>query len=225
VRFWKTADGTRLRETLRHAAAVTSLTFSPDGRKLASGCLDGRARLWESDRWTTLAEIPIGSEGFVVYSPAGRSIATTSPDGPARLWDTETFRPIGEPLSHQGPVDCLAFNSTGTLIATGSRDGTVRLWDADTALPIGPALAHRGPVNGLAFDADNRRLATASADGLARCWRVPAPIEGDVEQIGCWVRVATELEFDEGDAIHRLDQLAVWDLRRRLQEPRGAPVK
>ena len=226
VRFRKTADGMHLGETLGHAAAVTSLTFSPDGRKLASGCLDGRARLWESDRWTTLAEIPIGSEGgCVVYSPVGRSIATTNPDGTARLWDTETFRPIGEPLSHQGPVDCLAFNSTGTLIATGSRDGTVRLWDADTALPIGPALAHRGPVNGVAFDADNRRLATASADGSARCFRVPAPIEGDVEQIACWVRVTTELEFDEGDGIHRLDQLAVWDLRRRLQELGGAPVK
>ena len=35
-----------------------------------------------------------------------------------------------------------------------------------------------------------------------------APIAGDVEQIACWVRVETELEFDEGDAIHRQDQLA-----------------
>jgi hypothetical protein len=77
----------------------------------------------------------------------------------------------------------------------------------------------------VAFDADNRRLATASADGMARCWRVPNPIDGDVEQIACWVRVETGLEFDEGDAIHQLDQLAVWDLRRRLTEMRGAPVR
>jgi eukaryotic-like serine/threonine-protein kinase len=226
VRFRETADGTLLGETLRHAAAVTTLTFSPDGRKLASGCLDGFARLWETDRWATVAEIPFRSDaGCVAYSPRGRSIATTNQDGTARLWDTETFRPIGEPLCHRGPVDCLAFNSAGTMVATGSRDGTVRLWDSETALPIGPALVHRGAVSGVAFDAENRRLATASADGMARCWRVPAPIEGDVEQIGCWVRVATELEFDEGDAIYRLDQLAVWDLRRRLQELRGAPVK
>ena len=73
--------------------------------------------------------------------------------------------------------------------------------------------------------ADNRRLATASADGRARCWRVSAPAAGDVERIACWVRVATELDFDEGDAICRLDQLAIWDLRRRLQELGGSPFK
>ena len=101
----------------------------------------------------------------------------------------------------------------------------MRLWDADTGLPIGPILEHRGAVNGMAFDVDNRRLATASTDRMARCWRVPAPIGGDVEQIACWVRVETELEFDEGDAIQRLDQLALWELRRRLQESRGGPVK
>jgi eukaryotic-like serine/threonine-protein kinase len=226
VRFRETANGSFLGEMLRHVAAISALAFSPDGRQLVTGCLDGRGRFWDSDRWTTLAEIPLRAEaGCVVYSPGGRSIATTSQDGTARLWDTKTFRPIGEALAHQGSVDCLAFNSLGTMMATGSQDGTVRLWDADTGLPIGPALEHRGAVHGMAFDADNRRLATASSDGVARCWRVPAPIGGDAEQVACWVRVETELEFDEGDAIHRLDQLAVWDLRRRLQEPRGAPVK
>ena len=80
-------------------------------------------------------------------------------------------------------------------------------------------------VHALAFSPDGRRLATACADGTARCWRIPAPVAGDVERITCWVRVATELEFDEGDAIRRLDQLAVWELRRRLQDLGGSPVK
>jgi hypothetical protein len=60
---------------------------------------------------------------------------------------------------------------------------------------------------------------------MARCWRVPTPVAGDVERIACWVRAATELEFDEGDAPRQIDQLAVWELRRRLQELGGAPVK
>jgi WD40 repeat protein/serine/threonine protein kinase len=226
VRFRETEKGTLLVEVLNHDAAVAALAFSPDGRRLVSGCVDGRARLWETGGWTNLAEVPFcGKPGCLAYSPGGRSMATVSHDGTARLWDTETNRPIGEPLSHREPIDCLAFKGDGTMIATGSEDGTVRLWDADTGLPIGPSLAHHGAVRALAFNADNRRLATASQDGMARCWRVPAPIGGNVEQIACWVRVATELEFDEGDAIHRLDQSAVWDLRRRLQELGGAPVK
>ena len=60
---------------------------------------------------------------------------------------------------------------------------------------------------------------------MARCWRVPAPVAGAGERIACWVRVATEREFDEGDAIRPIDQLALWDLRRRLQDLGGPPVK
>jgi WD40 repeat protein len=202
------------------------LAFSPDGQRLLSMCSDGRARLWEMECAMTLAEFPCRAEGgCAVYSPRGRSVAIACQDGTARLWDALTFRPIGEPLAHPGPVDCLAFNRDGTMIATGGRDGTARLWDADTGLPIGPPLEHRGAVHALAFSTDNRRLATASADGKARCFRVAAPAAGDVERIACWVRVATELDFDEGDAICPLDQLAVWELRRRLQELGGPPVK
>ena len=181
VRFYGIAVGTLLSEMLHHEGAVTALTFSPDGKRLLTGCLDGRARLRDTGSGAILAEFPFRAEsGCIAYGPEGRSIATTNQDGTARLWDTATFRPIGEKLAHQGPVDCLAFNHAGTIIATAGRDGTVRLWDADTGLPIGPPLVHRGAVQSLAFDPDNRRLASGSSDGLARCWRVPAPVGGDV---------------------------------------------
>jgi WD40 repeat protein len=226
VHFYDMTTCAFLDDMLRHEAAVKALMFSPDGRTLVTGCLDGRARLWNCDSWSMLAEIPSrGESGCVACSPSGASIATINQDGTARLWDTATYRPIGEPLAHEGQVDCLAFNHAGTIIATAGRDHTVRLWDAETGLPVGPPFVHRSPVQSLAFDHDNRRLASGSSDGMARCWRVPAPVAGDVERVACWVRVETELEFDEGDAIHRQDQLAIWDLRRRLQELGGSPVK
>jgi eukaryotic-like serine/threonine-protein kinase len=227
-RVWlcETATGTLVEPALRHQSAVTTVAFSPDGRKLLTGCLDGQARLWDTHSWTTLAEFPCRPDaGCVEFSPSGRSIALGSPDGTARLWNAETSRPIGEPLAHRGRVKCLAFNSDGMLIATGSPDGTVRLWDAETGLSIGPPFEHGGAVRSLAFSPDSRRLATASANGQARCWRVPAAVVGGVERISCWVGVETELEFDDGDAIRRIDQLALWELRRRLQELGGAPAK
>ncbi|HZW31462.1 MAG TPA: serine/threonine-protein kinase [Isosphaeraceae bacterium] len=222
----ETATGRRLGRALRHEAAVPALAFSPDGRTLVCGCGDGRARLWALDQEAPLAEFAHRAEaGFVAFSPAGRSVVTACPDGSARIWDAGTGKPIGEPLTHRAPVDCLAFHPDGTMVATGSQDGTARLWDADTGLPIGPPLGHRGAVQALAFSPDARRLATAGADGMARSWRVPAPIPGDCERIACWVRILTELDFDEGDAIRPIDQLALWELRRRLQELGGAPVK
>jgi hypothetical protein len=50
-------------------------------------------------------------------------------------------------------------------------------------------------------------------------------VAGDCERITCWVRVSTGREFDEGDAVRPIDQAAVWELRRRLQDLGGPPVK
>ena len=68
----------------------------------------------------------------------------------------------------------------------------------------------------------SRREAPTEWHDAGACQRRSA---ADVERIACWVRVETELEFDDGDAIYRQDQLAIWDLRRRLQELGGSPVK
>jgi eukaryotic-like serine/threonine-protein kinase len=226
VSFVETGKGKLLDDALQYEAAVSVLSFSPDGRKLLIGCKDGRLRLWDIAKKATLAELPHRAEfDCAGYSPLGRSVATACHDGTARLWDADTGKPIGEPLAHRGRVDCFAFNTDGTIVATGSHDGAVRLWGADTGLPIGPPLDHRGPVHGLAFSPDRRRMATACSDGMARCWRVPAPVAGDVERIDCWIRVITQLEFDDGDAIRPIDQMTLWELRRHLHELGGAPVK
>ncbi len=226
VWFWETATGTLLGRSIQHEAAVWALTFSPDGRTLVSGCADGRARLWDAELLTIQADlVHQAAVRCVEFSPDGCSLTAACVDGTARIWNAGTNRPIGEPLSHRGRVDCLAFSPDGTIVATGSQDGTARLWDAGTGLSIGPPMDHRGAVHALAFSPDSRRLATACSDGKARCWRVPAPVGGDVERVACWVRVLTELEFDEGDATRRIDQLALWELRRRLMELGGPPVK
>ena len=131
-----------------------------------------------------LAEFPCRAEGgCAVYSPRGRSVAIACQDGTARLWHALTFRPIGEPLVHPGPVDCLAFNRDGTMIATGGRDGTARLWDADTGLPIGPPLEHRGAVH--VAGVQHRQPATGDSEQQMekpRCFSSGEPVAaGDVE--------------------------------------------
>ena len=226
VRLLEAATGVRIGEPLDHGAAVSVLAFDPGRRWLLTGCLDGIARLWDVARRTaTLTLSHPGAVHSVGFRPGGDTFATACEDGTARLWESATGRPIGEPLAHRARVDHLAFRPDGTMIATGSADGTVRLWCAALGLPISPPLVHGGAVRALAFSPDGRRLATGGSDALVRCWKVPNPVEGGAEQISCWVRTTTDLEFDEGGAVRRMDGRTSWELRRRLTELGGPPLR
>jgi WD40 repeat protein/serine/threonine protein kinase len=230
VRLLNATTGRPLGEPLAHGSAVPVLAFGPGGQWLLTGCRDGHARLWDLPRRLLAVTLPHeGEVRCVAFRPAdgsvGDALATAGDDGTARLWDCATGRPIGGPLAHRARVDCLAFRPDGTMIATGSSDGTVRLWCAATSLPIGPPLAHGGTVRTLVFSPDGRRLASGGSDATVRCWTVPNAVEGDPERITCWVRITTDLEFDAGDAIRRLDGATGWDLRRRLGELGGPPLR
>ncbi|MFO0890053.1 MAG: protein kinase [Isosphaeraceae bacterium] len=211
----------------RHEAAVTSLCFSPDGRALLTGCLDGKARLWKPTEAGAPARELAMAAGIcqVEWSPSRDLVATSCLDGSARLWDASAGQPIGESLVHDARIDCLAFSPDGGLLATGGRDGFARIWETTTGLPIGPPLEHRGAVLALAFCPDGRRLVTGGRDGNIRIWRAAPQIPGEVQRISCWVRVTTGLDFDEADAIRKLDPMLGWELQRRLHELGGPPPR
>ncbi len=220
----ESATGQALGEPLAHGSAVRVLSFDRDGRRLLTGCADGKVRLWEVAR--RVAVVNLASRGeirCVAFQPDGGAFATAGDIGTARLRESATGRPLGEPLDQKSRVDCLAFRPDGTMIATGSPDGMVRFWCAATGLPIGPPLEHGGSVRALVFSHDGRRLATSGSDPIVRCWEAPSAVEGDVERISCWVRLTTNLEFDEGDAIRPMDGPTGWDLRRRLSDLGGPP--
>jgi eukaryotic-like serine/threonine-protein kinase len=220
------ASGKPLGEPLAHGSAVPFLEFDAGGERLLTGTQDGTVRLWDIGRRVAIVTLPHHGEiRLVAFRPGGGAFATVCDDGTARLWESATGRPIGEPLGHNSRVDCLALRSDGTMVVTGSPNGMVRLACAVTGLPVGPPLAQGGGVRTLAFSPDGRRLAAGGTDTTVRCWKLPNPVEGNAERVSCWIGVTTDLEFDEGDAIRRMDGATSWDLRRRLSDLGGAPLR
>jgi len=57
---------------------VTSLAFTPDGKKIASASIDGTARLWDAITGVNLLTLPIDSDvvpGPISFSPDGKRLA------------------------------------------------------------------------------------------------------------------------------------------------------
>lgn len=174
-----------------HHSAVRSVSFSPDGRTLASSGLDGSIILWDvasRQRRDTLLTGHKGSVDIVEFSPDGASLAAVlcieshSKYGGVckaeiRLWDATTFDPLGSPMQghNWSSGSSLAFSPDGRILALGGgwKDNTILLLDLATRHWLGaPLRGHRGGVRSVEFSPDGQTLASSGLDGSIILWDV-----------------------------------------------------
>jgi WD40 repeat protein/serine/threonine protein kinase len=172
VRLWDVETG-ESQSLGTHPARPYQVTFSPDGKLIATGCADGKVRLWETATGKPrVFEGHTGPVYSVAFSPDGMRLASRSLDGTVRLWELATGTARVLEGSKEAPAP-LAFSADGRWVATGGRDRLAWLWDVST----GQGRALRGAedaVTSLAFSPDGQRLAVASVDGVTRLYPVGA---------------------------------------------------
>ncbi|HBB34025.1 MAG TPA: hypothetical protein DDZ80_22650 [Cyanobacteria bacterium UBA8803] len=182
-------QGKALAEFKGHQGLITSVSFSPDGKQIATASTDRTAKLWDL-QGNQIEEFK-GHQGIVwdvSFSPDGQQIATASWDRTARLWSlqegymvpidftAESWNFEGKMLAkfqgHQEGVKSVRFSPDGKLLATSSNDGTARLWNIKGNHLLAEFKGHKDSVNSMSFSPDGKFLVTASSDGTAKLWRV-----------------------------------------------------
>lgn len=167
---------------IKHAGAVQSACYSPDGSKLLTASHDHTARLWDAVAGTPIGE-PMQHDDIVwsaEFSSDGTRVCTASADKTVRVWDAATGRAIGEVLRHEDQVRGAVFSPDGSKIATASApDGKspgmcrVRVWNLTNGHSIGEPMLHPNPVKTMSFSSDGTKILTASHEdgrGFAQLW-------------------------------------------------------
>ena len=157
-----------------HKGPLTSVSYSPDGKHLASIGYDLMVRIWDAKTGEKTQEFRVASLRplRVVFSPDSRRVATASDDNSARVWDATTGQELLALRGHTHEVTGVAFRGDGKRLATSCADHTVKIWNAETGMDA-LTLSHDSTwVNGVAFRPDGRQVVTACIDKKVRLFEV-----------------------------------------------------
>ncbi len=156
------------RRVLRgHDDRIYAVTFSPDGRQLASGSWQGRVTVWDLAAGAAVREWA-GEGGYLralAFAPDGQRLAWGSQDRSVRIWQLSQG---GEPTvltGHEGIVLALAFSPAGDRLASADDHGHARVWDVASGRELYAAQRHGGQVNTLAWTPDGSQLVSGGDDG------------------------------------------------------------
>jgi hypothetical protein len=163
---------------------VLCLSFTPDGKTLATAGPNSTVRFWETDGWRKLREVMVpqdakDEEGIInaiAFAPEGNLLATSHDHQIIRVWQVDNMT-----LRKQFALNrCLCgeafcFSPDGLWLAIGTDGGSVELWDPLTGKRLWNRGHHSGLVRKVSFGRDSRTLTSGGYDGVGYVWDLRPP--------------------------------------------------
>ncbi|MCP4347169.1 MAG: AAA family ATPase, partial [Desulfobacterales bacterium] len=176
---WESETGSLVRTLSGHSSLVLSVSYSPDGKFIASGSSGSTVKVWESETGSLVRTLsghssPVWS---VSYSPDGKFIASGSDDSTVKVWESETGTLVRTLSDHSSLVLSVGYSPDGKFIASGSYDKTVKVWESKTGSLVRTLSGHSSTVLSVSYSPDGKFIASRSYDNTMKVWDIDNGIQ------------------------------------------------
>jgi WD40 repeat protein len=222
-------SGKLLSSLAGHPGQILAVAFSPDGKKLASGCTGGMGIAWDVDNGKSLFRAGLGRHNIrrVAFSPDGKLQASCGTDRFIHLWDVGGGKERPPLQGHQSSVEGLVFFDKSKRLLSAGADGTVRVWDVASGEELRRFGGPQGYLRSLALSPNGKTVAGGSLNGLVVFWDFASGKELRRIDQGGPMAVASIRYSPDGTvlATSRFCMVQLWDTATwKLLTPGDAPA-
>jgi len=195
-----------------HTDTITNISFSPDGKFIASSSKDKTVKLWNrdgSEKKSALQGKYRNEFTSVAFSPDSQIVAAGNKDNKIYLWRLNGTL-ITTLTGHGDWVTNIRFSPDGKTIVSASRDNTVRLWKID-GTQMKKLEGHNSTVNIVRFSPDGQTIASASEDGTIKLWSSDSKKPQTIDSPGV-LDIAFDRDSKTLSVASRDDTLKIWKI-------------
>ncbi len=197
----------------RHTSQVTSLSWSADGKRLASCGQDQTVKIWDAaQRRHLFSFLRPNRVQCVSWDPTSRLVAVGAWQGAVAIIDVDTQTKIHHLFGHEDRVWGIDWNQDGTQLASVSLAGELKVWDASVADEPRALVAGIRGFEQVAWSSDGTRLAASNEESIF----VWDSLESQPRALAAYGRVLTALCWSpSGERLASAsgaDSARIWDV-------------
>ena len=174
-----------------HDDKITSATFSPDGKAIATSSHDKTIKLWNLQTGKEIHTYEGHSNIVtdVVFSPDGKFIMSTSSDNEARIWNVGSGKPQDIIQCEMGELSLITYSPDGKYVAALSVMGKAKIWEVESMERI-CSFSIPERASSIVFNHNSDKVVVTSESNILRVFDVASGNRTDS------IEVTTDTNYD-----------------------------